>query len=543
MQINKLLTESYNKLTESNLYNKLSKYFNYTNINNIRISDILIHKIDNEYKFNILLELELYINKDIKKLGLENITSSLPDNVPNNIIKYYKELKKILTDINVNLDTKSKKYPSKSLLYKLREYLDINEYSNTLKKNFFSYLKKSGKVDDSSSLLLNPYTSILNLHYIYLDTEYYITFKSEMTYEDTYYTIELKDIILYGPSNNKLIKCLLDNTNKTYVLTYLKDISSRIFMFKYLLSTSIKPENIQIYLTNYNKEFMHNISLDNESVNKFTSSEINTGVTNGRQIIITREEEAMKTLIHELIHFYNMDFRHIPEFIKDWVLGNFNLESYSSGEINNDIYIFESYTEFIASIVHIISRVYNNNDNKLLQLNNSGKIKVFLKILKEQITYTFNKCCQILAVSKCDSFDKIRNTDSSNSMCSLLEDTNVFCYYYLKLCMYLNLGEVLSLCDIETGKFLDTDKSFKKLLRIFKSCSNNILFSSHMTRGIKKYFKHYKNIKNKKHTPLSNKNKDQMYKDTKTLKITGNLKSKIIKTKYNIKTLKMVVID
>jgi hypothetical protein len=551
MHINKLLTDSYNKLTNSKLYSKLSKFFDYNNINNIRISDILIHKIDIEDKFNILLELELYINREIKLLesknniytnysNIQNISISI---VPDYIFKYYKELKKILTGINDNLDNKSKRYPSNRLLSKLREYLDINEYSNTLKQQFFAYLKNTGKIDSGSSLLLNPYTSILNLHYIYLDTEYYITYKSEMHYKDIYYTIELKDIILYGPSNNKLIKCLINNTNKSYVFTYLKDISSRVFMFKYLLNTVEKPENIQIYLTNYNKEFMTNISLDKESINKFTSSEINTGVTNGRQIIITREEESMKTLIHELIHFYNMDFRHIPEFIKEWVFGNFNLESYSSGEMNNDIYIFESYTEFIASIIHIISRVYNNNDKQLILLKNSGKIKVFLKILKEQITYTFNKCCQILAVSKCDSFDKIRNTSSSDKMCTLLEDTNVFCYYYLKLCMYLNLGEVLTLCDSDTGQFFDTDKSFKKLLRIFKSCSNNTLFSSHMTKCIKKYFKYYKNSKNKQLNSLYNKNKHQASKDTKTLNTAGHLKSKIIKTKYDIKTLKMVVID
>ena len=50
----------------------------------------------------------------------------------------------------------------------------------------------------------------------------------------------------------------------------------------------------------------------------FTPSEINTGVTNGKQIIITRCEEAFKTIIHELIHFHNLDFKNTPEFLVNY---------------------------------------------------------------------------------------------------------------------------------------------------------------------------------------------------------------------------------
>ena len=567
MQINHLLQDTYTKLTDSKFYNMLVTYFDYNNINNILISNILIHKINDKDKLNIFLELETYLETLINnKQSL--LTNTNNNNIPinNDIIYYYKSINKLLHTINTqshnphtqpfntrnntNITTNTMlnkiKYPTQKQMIKLKELLDNDPRCGELKDTFFTHLKRMNKIDDNSELLLNPYTSLLNLHYIYLDTDYYITYQAELNYNSIYYVIDLKDIILYAPRTSKLVKSLLNDINKVYVITYLRDISSRILLFKVLLKTNNKPENIQLYLTNYKKEFMNDINMENDTEsNIFTSNEINTGVTNGRQIIITREEECMKTLIHEAIHFYNMDFKSIPEYINEWVFGNFNIESYSAGDKNSSILIFESYTEFMASIIHIISRVYNSQSKQVTLLTATGKLKMFLRILKEQITYTFNKCCQILAVSKCQNFDEFKisgshstktrnatsniekdssniNTNSvSNGTCKLVENTNVFCYYYLKLCMYLHLGSVFNICCKETGSFINEDKSYRKLLSIFKSCASNNLFQTTMSKGINKYYKLYK---------------------TKHNKDTLNISS--IKTKkYNIKSLKMVILD
>jgi hypothetical protein len=577
MQINHLLQDTYTKLTASKFYNMLVTYFDYNNINNILISNILIHKINDKDKLNIFLELETYLDTLINNQHSlltntishkntntsnntnnsnntntishnNNNTSNIPIN--NDIISYYKSIKKLLHTINTqshkpqntqsykpqnntNITTNTLlnkiKYPTQKQMIKLKELLDNDPRCGELKGMFFTHLKSMNKIDANSELLLNPYTSLLNLHYIYLDTDYYITYQAELNYDSIYYVIDLKDIILYAPRTSKLVKALLTDTDKIYVITYLRDISSRVLLFKVLLKTTNKPENIQLYLTNYKKEFMNDINMENDTEsNIFTSNEINTGVTNGRQIIITREEECMKTLIHEAIHFYNMDFRDIPEYINEWVFGNFNIESYSAGDKNSSILIFESYTEFMASIIHIISRVYNSQSKQVTLLTATGKLKMFLRILKEQITYTFNKCCQILAVSKCQNFDEFkisgttRNTNtSSNGTCKLVENTNVFCYYYLKLCMYLHLGSVFNICCKETGSFINEDKSYRRLLSIFKSCASNNLFQTTMSKGINKYYKLYK---------------------TKHNKDTLNISS--IKTKkYNIKSLKMVILD
>lgn len=554
MQINHLLQATYTKLTESKFYNMLVTYFDYNNINNILISNILIHKINDKDKLNIFLELEAYLdtlinnkhslltntishnnNNTSNNINNSNNTNTSKIHINNDIISYYQNINKLLHTINTqsakttNTMPNKIKYPTQKQVIKLKELLDNDPRCDDLKNMFFTHLTSMNKIDANSELLLNPYTSLLNLHYIYLDTDYYITYQAELNNDSVYYVIDLKDIILYAPRTSKLVKALLTDTDKIYVITYLRDISSRILLFKVLLKTHNKPENIQLYLTNYKKEFMNDINMENDTEsNIFTSNEINTGVTNGKQIIITREEECMKTLIHESIHFYNMDFRDIPEYINEWVFGNFNIESYSAGDKNSSILIFESYTEFMASIIHIISRVYNSQSKQVTLLTATGKLKMFLRILKEQITYTFNKCCQILAVSKCQNFDEFkisgttRNANtSSNGTCKLVENTNVFCYYYLKLCMYLHLGSVFNICCKETGSFINEDTSYRKLLSIFKSCASNNLFQTTMSKGINKYYKLYK----------TNHNKD-------TLNISS------IKTKkYNIKSLKMVILD
>jgi hypothetical protein len=303
----------------------------------------------------------------------------------------------------------------------------------------------------------------------------------------------------------------------------------------------ILPETITLYLINYNKQFME----FNDNKIKFTSNEINTGVTNGREIIITRGEESMKTLLHECIHFYNLDFRIIPKYISEWIFKQFNLISNGSDNSKNtDILIFEAYTEFLASILHLLTKsVKKLIRTKQITANNESKqntfiSRIFTKLFIKQVIYTFNKFCQILAYSKCTSFNQFYNGNVllskskqlnkkkqlNKDKCSLIEDTNVFCYYYLKLALYMNLISTMNVIDNNSCKFKDTESSFKKLLIIFKRFSNDELFCECMNKKVKMYNTKLKNI-------YKSSNKLLPHKQTQSAKV------------MELQSLQMVFID
>jgi hypothetical protein len=493
--------------------------------NNIDISNIFIEPINKEERFNIYQELYVFLQPEILK-------KYIPE--PEYMIKYLSRLRNTLSTVIKFQDSQHKS--SKSLNYKLRDLLDINNNGEIIKKQFFIYLKKTAKLDKQSELLLNPYTSLLNLNEIYLQSDYHISFEATFNYEDKTYHLNVNDVVIYTHYKHYIVKAInnldsfsndildsknaKENANIKQINELFKNIASRVFLIQYLAggrTNTTPPETIIMYLINYNKQFMEY----NDKKIKFTSSEINTGVTDGREIIITRGEEAMKTVLHECIHFYNLDFKFVPSYISEWIFSNFNIVSNSStNHHEGDIYIFEAYTEFVASILHLLTKVVKNK----IRTDNLGKKtsietmnKNFITLFTRQVIYTYTKFCQILAYSKCTSFSQFYNStikseikskhkiinkkNSINNKCTLIEDTNVFCYYYLKLGLYLSIPSILQLIDNNNAMFLGRNIDaieFKKLLNLFKRFSNNDLFCECMNKTVNTYHNKFKKMKKNK---------------------------------------------
>ena len=98
---------------------------------------------------------------------------------------------------------------------------------------------------------------------------------------------------------------------------------------------------INIWNTPYAKELSYKCS-------KLTPVNINSGSTlPGHFINLWRDEELYKVLIHELVHTFFLDFRD-DGTIEPYIRTHFGIE------IDSPVYIWESYTEFIAIIIHSI---------------------------------------------------------------------------------------------------------------------------------------------------------------------------------------------
>lgn len=327
----------------------------------------------------------------------------------------------------------------------LRKYIEINPLGRVILKGFYEKIVADGKIAPEMELIFNPYTSLVNLAEIYAQCSEH----SLVKYSVPELGIQEARINLYYPAKKRdeyLAQELgADTLLNNRQLAWLPDALRRICFFNKLLGTKKQPRAIHIFLANFSKEFMH-VSGKEDIV--FTPSEINTGVCNMIDIIITRSEESLKTLLHELIHFHELDFKHPTH--DEFCAGLFNITTEQSS-----FNLFEAHTECLASILHCLTRAVMPLTQSQYQID-----KEIRRLLIKQIYYTMKKVAQILATSGCDSYVEFI-TPTDKDKCQLRENTNVFSYFFVKSFIYLGLQDwLLGCCDQKTARFLvDTDNT------------------------------------------------------------------------------------
>ncbi len=384
--------------------------------------NILIVETKEVELLNIISELQEYVN---------GITDMQPSTDKDRDIR---KIRGILDNINPNRITRQQRRA-------LRKYIEISPTGRELLKGFYDKVVADGKIAPDMELIFNPYTSLVNLAEIYAQCREYSLIK----YSVQELGIREAQIHLYYPpvKRDEYLATPGDRTG------WLPDALRRICFFNRLLVTKKQPRAIHVFLADFCKEFMH-VSGKPDLV--FTPSEINTGVCDMTDIIITRSEESLKTLLHELIHFHSLDFKHAAH--DDFCAGLFNITTEQSS-----FNLFEAHTECLASILHCITRSLATSAHKPgnnAENNSVGFEQQFRQLFITQVAYTLRKAAQILATSGCDSYAEFI-TPNNHEKCQLRENTNVFSYFFVKSFIYMGLRDWLSgCCDQRTARFLDT---------------------------------------------------------------------------------------
>lgn len=366
------------------------------------------------YKIDVLVELIDYLNS--KDFDNKNAIIKQLIKINNSFLK------------TGNLDYKQKDF--------IIRYIENNPDTT----DFLEYIKEKYKILPELEMMYERYSSILHLILI----SRLITKSFEISFSYISPTIELNNdnkIVIY--TANKLI-----NPKSQW----LKQMIMRYCYFNYILKTEKTPIVLSIFLVDFPK-MLYNSGM-------IGPAEINTGMTNGTYINITRKEEALKTLLHELIHFHNMDFREIPDSINDYLIkrfGNVSDEGY-----NMKLNLFEAYTECIASILNILL-FYNYNFSITDKKNYKLYINNLINRLTEQIIYTYGKCYKLKKYFKCDKLVS----------CKINQKTNTVSYFFIKSYLYFYLPTFIKCIDIETGKFIECDTSFNHLEKLIKLGYNN----------------------------------------------------------------------
>ena len=218
--------------------------------------------------------------------------------------------------------------------------------------------------------------------------------------------------------------------------------------------------NVSLILTNKTKTI-------NQEYKTLGPKEINSGLSTYAynydefcKVVIYREEELNKLLVHELIHNLRLDFLVInfPDFYK-----------YVNIHPDTTITFNESYTEVMACILNsiICSYEFNNRKNKHLAT----------KYLYYEIVYSLYQTAKILVhfgFKQSAEFFTPNNPDNLNHTL-FTQNTNVFSYFIVKTSLLFNLETLLMF--VEDTNYMETPLSNGKykanyLLMVKKSLLN-----------------------------------------------------------------------
>lgn len=363
------------------------------------------------------------------------------------------------------------------------------------KKQCYNFLNKS----PLGNKIISVYTSIINL------------FTNDTHFKTKFPSLEFHNLLINCFTSYKILEDLELNikklikysivwkgksiTNFVYLFMYDKEKSTnnytpeqlnkigteiikRILFFNIFLNNNVYPDKFIIFLTDNKKE------IDKELVEEahFKTINVNTAVTNSKDIIIYREQELLKSIFHELIHFHNLDFRHISNTILSKIL-NYLTITHNINK-NNEYLLYECITETLANI---LNNIYY-----------SGSIKDFNINLQDEIMFSTLQVCKILHICKYKKWSDFSLHSRHNSIIpsynntykhtkytkhtkhtkQFKQDSCVFSYYILKLYILLNLDIYFKTILDSKMKFIQTEHSFNKLIEIFNASRKNSILET-----------------------------------------------------------------
>ena len=206
-----------------------------------------------------------------------------------------------------------------------------------------------------------------------------------------------------------------------------------------------KQISIYLYLTSNKKTIPTNkLEILNEA---HCNSAVTTACEQRGQILIYREEEWFKVLIHETFHLLCLDFANMPTYI----LSELNKQIRSLMPIRTDYNLFESYSEFWASIMNSCFVSYYLIDKKTY---NNFISYCDLCIQSEIIFSTFQmvKILNFMSLRYPHLYVKEEDPPIAAARTYLYrEKTNVFAYYVVKCILLFFHVDFLDWCDIHNG--------------------------------------------------------------------------------------------
>lgn len=297
---------------------------------------------------------------------------------------------------------------------------------------------------------------------------------------NTYLTREMTDYIKTESKKILTFECTINNrtirlifiifkNNNFERIAYYKTYAHRVYMWLSMISkksTCVETLTIYVYLTPFKKQLPANKS---ESIGTVHA---NTGYTyrceKENEIVIYREEEWFKVVLHETMHAFGNDFS-TDEGSSSAIKQLFSLPPGIS------IRMSETYSETWARIMNVVFQTYFKNPPSLesrsaLQFKKNVEFYLHLESI-----FSLYQCIKILDFMGVNYQLLIDDSDHSKKMIRSFyrENTNVFAYYVLTSVLLNNHDAFLSWCVKHNGPGLNMFRvktTQSEFIELIESC-------------------------------------------------------------------------
>ena len=359
--------------------------------------------------------------------------------IKKNIIK---DSSKILTKVkkcNIKHTAKINNHPLIKKIFKCTKEIIKKKYEYDIKSENFVY---------------NKYSNLLDFSFIDKKIITNINKIIKKVYIVQYKKINIK-IFHKTKTLNKKIKKIISNI--LHIVLILKKL------FK-----NTDNINVSMFFSNLKKKFP-------KKNNVIAPINCNSGLTyypsgdNG-QIVIFREEEYCKVLFHEGIHALKGDKELWDKYLNDKIYNKYCLDFFEMSHIN----INETYTEFLANILHIN---FIACELKLTKKNINN-------LFKYESIYSLIKAKQIFDFYGYEDISKIYR----NKKCKVFnQKSNVLSYYIFKTSLFFNYNKSLDFYNEESNNFKIKKESVEKFINLINSSTQYLLFQLISNMNIKNF--------------------------------------------------------
>jgi hypothetical protein len=177
--------------------------------------------------------------------------------------------------------------------------------------------------------------------------------------------------------------------------------------------------------------------------------EINSGSTSfgaETKICIWRDEESNKLILHELIHYHDIDFRH-GNNVDNIVSEYFNI----APEIEKRVY--EAYTETWANIVNVFICAF--------ECDKKNSLNYAKKMFGNELKYSLYQTAKILNFYGFHNMSEfVRPYDSRKKF---KQSTSVFSYFFVKTALLFYIEDFIAFVN------KNNDQSFSESIKLSKS--------------------------------------------------------------------------
>lgn len=218
-----------------------------------------------------------------------------------------------------------------------------------------------------------------------------------------------------------------------------------LILTKYSDKDCSKSVDIKIYLTPFKKIWDINKPIDVLNVNTGYST---IGCIDHSSLVLFREEEWYKVLIHELMHNLNLDFANIyREKYKLILKENFY--------INSKYDLTETYCEFWARQLNLIIYSYLKISSKKI-FDNFYQIYNFA--LKKELFFSLQQANKLSEIIYLPEYN---------------EKTNVFCYYILTSVLMYYSSDFIKWCKNNNNSLINFKKDNSNVINFIEFIINN----------------------------------------------------------------------